>query len=388
GRKGLRHARGRRGRGRHGRDRALRPRHVREQDGEVQPRRARHDRRRLRAAAREAQVEARRVREHRQRERAVRRGAVGSGARDRDGDAHGRRDVRHAVRRPVRRGVLARSGRRRSRRQGVHSRSVRVCEEIRCGVVSARRAAAHGALAPRRQWGQGGQPRAVPGSEGRPERRRAEPRLDAPAGAARRREAARAVSRASGARAAHRLAGAPEERDGSGEIRVGARKARDGAGAEDASDPRGGRKEQMRSALIGLALASVTAAAVTGVARSEPQRFGGGWQVNQGPPIEYQGNTPYDGRFVFIRLRYGFGGFGGRMRGGPPWSHDYPRGEVHFTKILKEITYANPRTDGSNILSLDDPELFNYPVAYMAEPGFWSPTDKEAESLRAYLKKG
>ena len=71
---------------------------------------------------------------------------------------------------------------------------------------------------------------------------------------------------------------------------------------------------------------------------------------------------------MFIRLRYNTG-FGGRSGGGPPWSHDYPRGEVHFTKILKEITYVQPRLDGSNILALDDPELFNYPIAYMAEPG-------------------
>ena len=38
----------------------------------------------------------------------------------------------------------------------------------------------------------------------------------------------------------------------------------------------------------------------------------------------------------------------------------------------------NPRIDGSNILSLDDPELFNYPVAYMAEPGFWY-ADRQGE---------
>ena len=61
---------------------------------------------------------------------------------------------------------------------------------------------------------------------------------------------------------------------------------------------------------------------------------------------------------------------------------------MHFTKILNEITYVRPRLDGSNILTLDDPELFKYPIAYMAEPGFWSMTDKEAESFRAYLKKG
>jgi hypothetical protein len=145
----------------------------------------------------------------------------------------------------------------------------------------------------------------------------------------------------------------------------------------------------MKAALIGVALA-LTTSALAGLAAATPQRPGGGGGFRQqGPPVEFQGNTPYDGRFTFIRLRYATGGgFGGRRGGGPPWSHDYPRGEVHFTKILKEITYIQPRLDGSNILSLDDPELFNYPIAYMAEPGFWTMTDKETEGLRSYLKKG
>jgi Domain of unknown function (DUF4159) len=140
----------------------------------------------------------------------------------------------------------------------------------------------------------------------------------------------------------------------------------------------------MKGALIAIVLAAATSAALVATARSEPQRFGGGRRADDGPPIEYQGNTPYDGRFVFVRVRYATGGF----RREPPWHHDYPRGEVHFSKILKDITLANVRTDGSNILGLDDPELFNYPIAYMAEPGYWDPTDKEAENLRAFLKKG
>jgi uncharacterized protein DUF4159 len=147
----------------------------------------------------------------------------------------------------------------------------------------------------------------------------------------------------------------------------------------------------MKAALIGLVLASVTAASVAGVAVSEPQRPSQDRQNQRYDPLleNLQGNTPYDGRFVFVRLRYqvGFGGFG-RRGGGPPWSHDYPRGEVHFTQLLKELTYVQPRTDGSNILELGDPELFNYPIAYMAEPGFWTMTDKEVEAFRAYLKKG
>ncbi len=36
------------------------------------------------------------------------------------------------------------------------------------------------------------------------------------------------------------------------------------------------------------------------------------------------------------------------------------------------------------MLTLDDPELFNYPIAFMWEPGFWNLTDREAESFRAY----
>jgi hypothetical protein len=119
----------------------------------------------------------------------------------------------------------------------------------------------------------------------------------------------------------------------------------------------------------------------------------GGRNRRQQLDVEVQGNTPYDGRFVFVRLRYGtpigYGRYGNWIGdGGLPWSHDYPEGEVHFSKILDELTNLRIRTDGSNILAIDDPELFNYPVAYMAEPGHWGITEKEATALRSYLLKG
>jgi hypothetical protein len=121
---------------------------------------------------------------------------------------------------------------------------------------------------------------------------------------------------------------------------------------------------------------------------AQEQFFGRGRNQRQLPSdATVQGNTPYDGRWVFVRVRYDGGGFGSRRRE-PTWAHDYPTGEVHFTKILNEITLLRPRTDGSNILSLDDPELFNYPIAYMCEPGFWSVSDTEADAFRKYLLKG
>jgi len=106
-------------------------------------------------------------------------------------------------------------------------------------------------------------------------------------------------------------------------------------------------------------------------------------------PVEYGENVPYDGRFTFARIRYaevnqGLGGFGRE----PPWSHDYPRAERHFTKLLDELTTVRPNIVGSNILTLDDPELFKFPVAYMSEPGFWVPSQEEQAGLRQYLLKG
>ena len=106
------------------------------------------------------------------------------------------------------------------------------------------------------------------------------------------------------------------------------------------------------------------------------------------------GNTPYDGRFVFVRLSYEMGrrgGGGGFFLGRDiPWAHDYPRAERNFTRIIEEITYINPfqGPNGGNVLALDDVELHKFPFAYMSEPGYWTMSDAEAHGLRTYLQKG
>ena len=98
-------------------------------------------------------------------------------------------------------------------------------------------------------------------------------------------------------------------------------------------------------------------------------------------------NVEYDGRFTFARIRYTVGGDGG-FRQDIKWAHDYPRGERHFTRILSELSTLRVRTQDSNILALDDPELFKYPVAYLCEAGYWRPSDEEVLGLRNYLLKG
>jgi len=132
---------------------------------------------------------------------------------------------------------------------------------------------------------------------------------------------------------------------------------------------------------------AVTMALVGVAAAVLPAQFG---ERDRAPVMQTTGNMPYDGRFVFVRLRYnsGFGGGFGRRSREAPWAHDYPTADVHMMKILNELTLLRPRVDGSNVLSLEDPELCNYPIAYMSEPGFWTMDDNEAKGFRNYLVKG
>ncbi|GIW51225.1 MAG: hypothetical protein KatS3mg081_0580 [Gemmatimonadales bacterium] len=134
-----------------------------------------------------------------------------------------------------------------------------------------------------------------------------------------------------------------------------------------------------------LLVAVVLAAAL--VNSAESQRGRRGRQLEEPDFSRY--NTGYDGRFVFLRLRYNTSGsFGGYFGGGPGWAHDYPRAERHLMKLLSELTSIRPFMDGGNVLSADDPEIFKYPVAYLSEPGFWTLSDEEATNLRNYLLKG
>ncbi len=102
-----------------------------------------------------------------------------------------------------------------------------------------------------------------------------------------------------------------------------------------------------------------------------------------------EANQDYRGRFVFTRIRYSAGLAGGfRRRGRSSWSHDYPRADQHLSKLLSELTTMGVELEGTNVFELDNADLFQFPVAYMAEPGFWTMSEEEAQGVRAYLLKG
>ncbi len=125
--------------------------------------------------------------------------------------------------------------------------------------------------------------------------------------------------------------------------------------------------------------------AALGVVSALPAQGRGG---DRGVSAPVMVNLPYDGRFSFARIRYGSASANLFSRGGMMWAHDYPRAEVNFTKILAEVSTVGARLGSSSVLSLDDPALFDHPIAYIVEVGAWAPTEPETLGLQRWLRRG
>jgi hypothetical protein len=107
------------------------------------------------------------------------------------------------------------------------------------------------------------------------------------------------------------------------------------------------------------------------------QRRGGG---NFGDP-DPDPNAPYSGRYTFARIRYTQGY---RLA----WGVDYPMMERNFLTILDDLTTLQLTREQTNVYTLDDPGLAKHTIAWLTEPGYWVPTQPEAEGLRKWLQRG
>ena len=87
-----------------------------------------------------------------------------------------------------------------------------------------------------------------------------------------------------------------------------------------------------------------------------------------------------DDVFTFARIRYtSYGRYG--------WRTDYPDADLNLSFRLQEMTSLKVDPDGV-VLSLTDPNLFDYPFIYMVEPGGLRFSELEVERLREYLNRG
>src|SRR4051812_44838085 len=111
-----------------------------------------------------------------------------------------------------------------------------------------------------------------------------------------------------------------------------------------------GRGEKRRTAAIVVALlvCLVSAAAAQ-------RRFFYGWD-------ETVKNIPYDGKFTFARVRYAPAPGGNWAGGRPSWVHGYPLAEKNLMRIMTEVSLLDAHIDDMNVVTLDDPELFKYPI--------------------------
>ena len=108
-------------------------------------------------------------------------------------------------------------------------------------------------------------------------------------------------------------------------------------------------------------------------------------------PVIAQAQADYG--FRFVRIRYGDNisgrdsGFGRQWGFGSPWAHDYPTAEENFYIALKRTTAIRVE-EPHLVLELDDDRIFEYPILYLCEPGYWNMNDEQVERLREYLNRG
>ena len=95
-----------------------------------------------------------------------------------------------------------------------------------------------------------------------------------------------------------------------------------------------------------------------------------------------------DHGFRFVRIRYDDPRGQRAFRGaGPAWSHDYPTAERNLHKALLRTTRVHVEGDPL-VLRLSDNRIFEHPLLYICEPGYWTLEESEVDNLREYIDRG
>lgn len=95
-------------------------------------------------------------------------------------------------------------------------------------------------------------------------------------------------------------------------------------------------------------------------------------------------NDPPPTEFIAARWHFGTNGRIGHMG----WSHNYPNSDQHLNDYLKRSTTLNVEEASFRIVELGSDEVFQYPFAYVSEPGEMELTDQEVVNLREFIKRG
>jgi hypothetical protein len=95
-------------------------------------------------------------------------------------------------------------------------------------------------------------------------------------------------------------------------------------------------------------------------------------------------NDPPATEFVAARWHFGTNGAIGHMG----WSHNYPQSDQHLNEFLERATGLDLEVSSYRLVELGSEEVFDYPFAYVSEPGEMELTEQEVLNLREFIQRG
>jgi hypothetical protein len=100
--------------------------------------------------------------------------------------------------------------------------------------------------------------------------------------------------------------------------------------------------------------------------------------------ILFEQRTPPATELVVARWHFGTNGNIGHCG----WSHNYPSSDENFNGFILSSTRIDVELPSFRVLNLDSPEIFDYPFAYISEPGEMELSDEEVRNLREFIERG
>lgn len=126
---------------------------------------------------------------------------------------------------------------------------------------------------------------------------------------------------------------------------------------------------------IGIAALAGAVMALLTVTDAHAQ-FGRRWRIEQ--------NNPPATELIVARWRFGTNGAIGHMG----WAHNYPNSDENFNEFIEQSTGIDIQVLSYRIVDLGSEEVFEYPFAYVSEPGEMELTDQEVENFRQFIERG
>lgn len=104
----------------------------------------------------------------------------------------------------------------------------------------------------------------------------------------------------------------------------------------------------------------------------------------RGYRIPIPDNNPPASEMIVSRWHFGTNGRIGHMG----WSHNYPDSEINLNEFMGRTTRIEVEERSYRLLELSSPEIFEYPFAFISEPGEMEMTEAEVVNLREYINRG